>query len=66
MNRDEIAKKYPDAVRMAPNYQPLYTTELINAGPHAIEQARVDGLRRLQAQIDARKARKNDAVDSDS
>jgi len=55
MNKHEIAKAYPDAVRMAPNYQPLYTSELINAGPYAIEQARIAGLKALQAAIDAKK-----------
>jgi len=48
-----MGKACPDAVRMAPTYQPLYTSELLAAGPEAIERARQEGLQKLQAEIDA-------------
>lgn len=51
--RAALAKACPDAVRMAPTYQPLFTQELMDAGPEAIEKARQEGLQKLQAEIDA-------------
>lgn len=53
LSERELAEKYPDAHRMAPTYQPLFTSESLEWLPGEFERRREEGLRRLQHEIDA-------------